>query len=573
MSPGNVGLRVLIAGSALLAGSRLAADEGPADLVLRGGKVVTLDERRPVAEALAARGDRIVAVGTNADIKKWVGDKTTVLDLGGKLAVPGFIEGHGHFTALGRAKMMLDLTRAKTWDDIVRMCDEAARKATAGEWIVGRGWHQEKWEKKPEPHVEGYPTHEALSRVTPKHPVLLTHASGHMSFANAEAMRLAGVGPSTRNPAGGVVLKDGRGQPTGVFRETAQGLVSRAHERALRNRPAAEHARELSRAIELATEECLAHGVTSFQDAGSPFETIDALKELARRGKLKVRLWVMVRAGNDEMARRLADCRAVGLGKNHLTVRGIKRSIDGALGPHGAWLLEPYDDLPGSTGLNTTSVESVRETARLAVKHDYQLCVHAIGDRANRETLNVFEETFKKHPTDQSRRWRVEHAQHLHPDDVPRFAKLGAIASMQGIHCTSDAPYVVRRLGLRRAEQGAYVWQSLLKSGAVVTNGTDVPVEDVSPLASFHASVTRKLAAGGTFFREQRMTRAQALRSYTASAAYAAFEEPIKGTLSPGKLADVVVLSKDILTVPEEQLLDARVVYTVVGGKVLFRRP
>jgi predicted amidohydrolase YtcJ len=320
-------------------------------------------------------------------------------------------------------------------------------------------------------------------------------------------------------------------------------------------------------------EECLAKGVTSFQDAGSAFGTIDVFKKLAGAGKLKVRLWVMVRTGNEEMARRLADYRLIGHGNNFLTVRAIKRSIDGALGPHGAWLLEPYEDLPGSTGLNTTSLDSLRETARLAVQHDYQLCVHAIGDRANRETLNIFEEVFQKHPAKESRRWRIEHAQHLHPGDIPRFAQLGVIASMQGIHCTSDAVFVLRRLGQRRAEQGAYVWQSLLRSGAVVSNGTDAPVESIDPIACFHASVTRQLPDGATFFREQRMTREQALKSYTLSAAYAAFEENLKGSLSPGKLADVVVLSEDILTIPEEKIREARVLSTIVGGQVLYQAP
>src|SRR5262249_22999747 len=252
--------------------------------------------------------------------------------------------------------------------------------------------------------------------------------------------------------------RDKAGQPLGVFRETAQGLIARARAADERGRTAAQRAEDLLRAIESAGEECLANGVTSFQDAGSPFGTIDVFRRLAKAGRLKVRLWVMVRDDNARLAKRLADYRAIGAGNHHLTVRAIKRSIDGALGPHGAWLLAPYEDRPGSTGLNTSSVESIRATARLAVKHDYQLCVHAIGDRANRETLNLFEQVFRDTPPRKGgRRWRIEHAQHLHPDDVPRFARLGVIASMQGIHCTSDAVYVIRRLGLRRASEGAYV--------------------------------------------------------------------------------------------------------------------
>lgn len=562
-------LGFVILASALVPRAALA-DEKKADLVLLGGKVVTVDPKRPAAEAVAVRDSRIVAVGTDKEVSPLVGGGTIVLRLDGKMVMPGFIEGHGHFIGLGQSMMMLDLRKAKSWDEIVKQVEAAARDTAPGAWIVGRGWHQEKWERKPEPNVNGYPTHAALSRVSPTNPVLLTHASGHMCFANAEAMRLAGVDEATKDPAGGEIVRDKDGRPAGVFRETAQGLVTRARAAAQRDRTPEERDKDLLKAIELATQECLAKGVTSFQDAGSPFETIDVFRKLADEGKLKLRLWVMVRDDNERLVRKSADYRQVGTGDNYLTVRAIKRSIDGALGPHGAWLLEPYADLPGSAGLNTSSIESIRETARLALKHDYQLCVHAIGDRANRETLNLFEEALKENPGKEGRRWRVEHAQHLHPDDIGRFARLGVIASMQGVHCTSDAVYVIPRLGLRRAEQGAYVWRSLLDSGAVVINGTDTPVEDVNPLECYYSSVTRKLPSGTAFFPKQCMTREEALRSYTRDCAYAAFEEDLKGTLSPGKLADLVVLSQDITSCPEAEILKTKVVYTIVGGKVLY---
>jgi hypothetical protein len=255
----------------------------------------------------------------------------------------------------------------------------------------------------------------------------------------------------------------------------------------------------------------------------------------------------------------------------NVTVRAIKAYADGALGSRGAWLLEPYSDLPTSTGLNTVPVEQVRAMADLALKHDLQLCVHAIGDRANRETLNIFEQALASRPDGRHLRWRVEHAQHLHPADIPRFGKLGVIAAMQGIHCTSDAPFVTPRLGAKRAEEGAYVWQKLMTSGAVVTNGTDAPVEDVDPIASYYATVTRKLADGSVFYGNQKMTRLEALKSYTLSAAYSAFEEGSKGSLTPGKLADITVLTKDITSVPDAEIPSARVAYTIVGGKVLFR--
>jgi predicted amidohydrolase YtcJ len=543
-----------------------------ADLVLLGGKIVTVDDRRPRAEALAVRGDRIIAVGDDPDVRHLIGDDTRVIDLAGRLAIPGLIEGHGHFVSLGRSKMILDLSGVRNFDQIVRLVRQAACKAAVGEWIVGRGWHQSKWDKPPEPNVDGCPTHHELSKATPENPVLLTHASGHMCLANAKAMELAGVERTTASPSGGQILRDRAGEPIGAFRETAMGLIRRAHDRSRSKRTAKEAAAELDEAIRLATAECLANGITTFHDAGESFATIDRFRQLARRGRLKVRLWVMIGEPNEALATRLPEYRLVGLGNNHLTVRAIKRLIDGALGTHGAWLLEPYDDLPDSSGLNTTPVASLRRTARLAVEHGFQLCVHAIGDRANRETLDLFAEVFKEHPQKTDLRWRIEHAQHLSPADIPRFAPLGVIAAMQGIHCTSDAPFVVKRLGIRRAEQGAYVWKSLLDSGAVVINGTDAPVEKLSPIECFYASVTRKRPDGEAFFARQRMTRQQALRSYTLAAAHAGFEEDLKGSLVPGKLADVVVLSKDIMSVPEQEIRQARVVYTIVGGKVLYER-
>ena len=541
-----------------------------ADLVLQGGKIVTVDDAFGIVEALAARGGRIVAVGTAEEIGTYVGPATRVIDLQGRTAVPGFIEGHGHFTGIGEAALILDLTRARNWDEVVAMVAAAVRKSQPGEWILGRGWHQEKWNKTPAGNVEGFPTHHSISAVSPDNPVCLTHASGHACFFNAKAMELAAVDANTNSPAGGDILKDANGQPIGVFRERAQALVKRVHQAQRRRRPPEEIEADLRRAIRLADEECLSKGVTSFQDAGSSFATVDVLKTMAENGELGIRLWVMIREGNAKLARDLGSYRMLGVGENHLTVRAIKRTIDGALGPRGAWLLEPYEDSRESTGLNTASIEDVTETARLAAEHGYQLCVHAIGDRANREVLDIFEKTFSENPDMKDPRWRIEHAQHLSGADIPRLAELGVIASMQGVHCTSDGPWVIQRLGRKRAEEGAYVWQKLLESGALVTNGTDAPVEDVDPIRCFYASVTRRLPDGSVFFPDQRMSRMEALRSYTINCAKAAFEEDIKGSLTPGKLADVVVLSKDILTVPEEEILAARVLYTIVGGKVVY---
>lgn len=544
----------------------------PADLVLLNGKIVTVDSIVPEAEALAVRGEVVAAVGQNKEIKRYIGDKTQVIDLAGKLAIPGFIDSHGHFTSLGESKMVLDLTRAKSWEDIVAMVAEAAKNAKPGEWILGRGWHQEKWEKTPEPNVAGLPFHHELSKVSPNNPVLLTHASGHSSLANAKAMELAGITRATPDPAGGQIIRDSAGNPIGAFLERAQGLVRRAMSAAEAQLTPEEREARLVRAVAMASQECLSKGVTGFHDAGVSFGTVELYKKMADEGKLPVRLYVMVNEGNDTLKEKISEYRLIGYANNHVTVRSIKRVFDGALGAHGAWLLEPYSDLPSSVGLNTYPLEELKETARLAIENDFQLCVHAIGDRANRETLNVFEEAFKAHPEKKDLRWRVEHAQHLHPDDIPRFGQLGVIASMQGIHCTSDGPWVFKRLGEKRAEEGAYVWQKLMKSGAVICNGTDTPVEDVDPIACFYASVTRKLADGSYFYPDQRMTREEALRSYTLNGAYAAFQENILGSLSVGKLADITVLSQDIMTIPEDEIPKTQVVMTIVGGKILYQR-
>ncbi|MGK0156088.1 MAG: putative amidohydrolase YtcJ, partial [Neolewinella sp.] len=485
------------------------------ELVLHSGKIVTVDERHGTVQALAARGGRILAVGSNDEIRKLIGADTLVINLRGRTAIPGFIEGHGHFTGVGNATLILDLSKVDNWDQVVDMVAAAAKRTAPGEWILGRGWHQEKWSKQPAGNVKGFPRHDSISAATPDNPVALTHASGHASFFNQKAMKMAGVDRNTKSPAGGEILKNAKGEPIGVFSETAAGLISRARSSSgLRSSPQTRD-QKLRRQIDLAIEECLSKGVTSFQDAGSSFATIDVFRELAERGELGVRLWVMIRTSNRDLEQNLSNYRMIDAGDHFLTVRALKRSIDGALGSRGAWLLEPYSDELQSSGLETASVASVTRMAELGLRHGFQVCVHAIGDRANREVLDVYEKVWANQPSGPALRWRIEHAQHLHPDDIPRFGQMGVIASMQGVHCTSDAPYVLPRLGERRAEDGAYVWQKLLKSGAVVTNGSDAPVEDVDPIASYYASVTRKGKSGVAFYPDQAMSRMEALYSYT----------------------------------------------------------
>ncbi len=544
----------------------------PADLVLLGGKIVTVDDSQPAAQAVAVRGDIIVAAGTDQEIRRYIARNTKVIDLDGALAIPGFIEGHAHLLSLGRAGMRLDLSAARRWEDIVAMVQDAVERVGPGEWIVGRGWHQEKWLEAPDPNVGGLPYHYALSRVSADNPVWLTHASGHSAIINAKAMELAAIARDTPDPEGGQIVRDPQGNPVGVVRETAVELLQTAYDKSIAERSPDQIKLERQKAIELAVQECLSKGITSFHDAGSSFETIELYKEMAERGELGMRLWVMVSDSTCQLRRRLSDYPLIGYRDHRLTVRAIKCYMDGALGSHGAWLLEPYADLPSSTGLNTTPIEEIIEIAEIAIDHGFQLCTHAIGDRANRVTLDTYEKAFGMRPGQTDLRWRIEHAQHLHPDDIPRFGQLGVMAAMQGVHCTSDGPWVPKRIGLKRAQEGAYVWRKLLHSGAVIANGTDAPVEDIDPIANFYASVTRRLHDGLLFFPDQCMTRDEALRSCTINCAFAAFEEDIKGSLVPGKLADITVLSKDIMSIPAEEIKKTRVLYTIVGGKIMYQQ-
>jgi len=553
---------------------RLAVQQpvSPADLVLRNGKIVTVDDERPEAQALAVRGDTIAAVGSNQEIQPYIGAATKVIDLKGALATPGLIDAHVHFTGIGDAAKNLKLATAKSWDEIVRMVGEAAKKAKPGEWILGRGWHQEKWNATPSPNVEGFPLHDALSKAAPNNPVWLTHASGHAGFANALAMKMAEVTKATPDPEGGKILRDKDGNATGLFNERAQSIVAGALARDLATRTPAKVEADLREVIDLAAREALAKGLTSVQDAGSPPPTIEVMKKVVDERRLPLRVWMMLREDARNLAADMPKYRVVDYGDKRFTVRATKRAIDGALGSRGAWMLEPYADLATTTGFNTDNLDDVRTIAELAIRNDYQMAIHAIGDRGNRAVLNIYAETFRKHPEKNSRelRWRIEHAQHLNAADIPRFGRLGVVASMQGIHATSDAPFVLARLGPTRAEEGAYVWQKLMKSGATIANGTDAPVEDVDPIPSFHASVSRRVKDGSVFYPEQRMSRMEALRSYTINAAFAAFEEKIKGSLRAGKLADVTVFSKDLLTAPEDQIPSTKILYTIVGGKVQY---
>ena len=545
---------------------------GPADLVLRNGRIVTVDGQSPQVSALAIKGDRITAVGNDRDMLRFTGRKTQVIDLKGMLAIPGFIEGHGHFYSLGASLMELELRYTNNWDAIISLVAEGVKKLKPGTWIIGRGWHQDKWDAKPQPNVEGLPFHHKLSAVSPHNPVFLSHTSGHGVFINKAAMQAAGISRISVDPSGGEIVRDEYGEPIGMLREYAAQPVREALAAYKAQRTLKEIEADMRRQVLLAAKNAIENGITSFQDMGSTWEELDHLKIMAEEGNLPIRLYMAVQEPAVEMEEKLANYRLLGYGNNFLTIRCIgEKVLDGALGTHGGWLLEPYNDLPRSYGLNVTPIPEIRHSAELAIKHDYQLAIQGIGDRAARELFNIYEEQFNLHPEKQDHRWRIEHAQVTHPDDLPRYAALGVIPGTQGIFACSDGPWVLDRLGAERTKERGYIFRSMAESGALIMNGTDPPVEEISPIASFHCSITRKLPDGSIFQPEQRLTREQALRSYTINNAYAAFEEDIKGSITPGKLADITVLSKDIMTVPEEDIPGTEIVYTIIGGEVKYK--
>jgi predicted amidohydrolase YtcJ len=555
-------------------GADAATDLEPADLVLRGGKVATVDPAIGNAQAIAVNGYQVTAVGSDDEISAYIGPETRVIELNGRFVMPGFIEGHGHYLGLGRAKQILDLRNVANWQEVVTMVAGAVDKAKPGEWIFGRGWHQDKWDSVPADAVDGVPRNDTLNAVSPDNPVSLGHASGHAAFFNDAALAEAGIDDDTPDPPGGTIVRTPEGKATGLMRETAQRLINDAIN-VYNSRMSPEETEALDRErVFLAADEALRHGVTSFHDAGANFETIDFFKKLEAEGNLPVRLYVMVRReSNEVMAEALPHYKMVIEGNDFLTVRSIKRQIDGALGAHGAWLLEPYVDLPESYGLVLETVEDIEGTAEVAVLHDFQVNTHAIGDRGVRETLDIYERVWDRMGVNGAAlRWRIEHSQQIDPLDVPRYGELGVIASVQAVHGTSDGPWIPTRLGQERADATSQPWRDLINAGVLITNGTDVPVEPIDAIASYYSSVSRMMNNGIRFTPEQSMTREEALAAYTLNNAIAAFEEDYKGTLTPGKYADMVVLSQDLLTVEEVRIPDTTVDMTIVGGQVRYQR-
>lgn len=543
-------------------------ESNKADLIIENGIIYTMNDLNPLIEAVAVKNGKIIGVGSKNDIKPFKSKNTKILDLEGSTMTPGLIEGHGHFMGLGYSKMRLDLSTAANYNELVNMVADAVSDAKPGEWILGRGWHQSKWDTKPLDLVKGFQTHNKLSEVSPNNPVWLKHASGHAAFGNAKAMEIARITSETEFGFGGEVIKDLKGNPTGIFNERAQSLVNKYVEE--------EGDGDSQKALQLAVKTCLENGITSFQDAGSGTKAINNMRTGLNNGELKVRLYVMLTSRDPELLKTWYNKGPeVGTGNDYLTIRSIKLNADGALGSRGAWLLDDYRDRPGHFGMATQSMDYVYEVSIEGLINGFQVNTHAIGDRANREVLDQYEKVFSERPELAiDHRWRIEHAQHIDPLDIPRFGKMGVIPSIQGIHMSSDRPWAINRLGEKRIKESAYVWRDLINTGSIIINGTDVPVEPINPIASLYASSTRQTLKGnpeGGYEPYQKMTRMEALKSYTINAAYGAFEENIKGSIDIGKYADFTIFSQNIITVPDNQLLNTKIKYTIINGQIEYQ--
>jgi predicted amidohydrolase YtcJ len=529
------------------------------NLILHNARIYTVDASRPTAEAIAIRGDRVARVGANAEVLALRGSATRVIDLSGATIVPGLQDAHGHFTGLGASMRSIDLRGTTTYEQVVGMVRQRAATARTGEWIVGRGWDQNDWPEKQ------WPTHELLSAASPNNPVYLTRVDGHAGLANRRALDLAGISEGTADPAGGRLIRGPGNQPSGVLIDTAQALVS--------SKIPPVSTAQLEEQILLADRETRRLGLTMVHDAGTDSRTVDAYKRLIDAGRLKTRLYVMLRGSLPTLQPAFDKGPILDYGNHHLAVRAVKVVADGALGSRGAAMLEPYSDEPGTTGLLTTPSDEVYAQTLAASKAGFQTAIHAIGDRANRLVMDVFERVQREVPVSRALRMRNEHAQILDRAEIPRFASLNVIASMQPTHATSDMPWVPARIGRERMEEGAYVWRKLMSAGAMIASGSDFPVELPNPILGFYAAITRQDPRGqpvSGWIPAERMSREEALASFTRNAAFAAHAEAQLGTLETGKLADLVVLSKDIMRVAPSEILTTTVRMTIVGGDVVY---
>ena len=555
------GLAVLMTGLAGCGGAERKEMARKADLLLVNGRIHTLDPAVPDGTAVAIAGDRIEKVGSDAEISALAGPGAKTVDLGGRAVIPGLVDAHLHLMGIGKSLSEMDLRGMTSAAQVAAKVAEASAQAAPGAWLEGRGWDQNLWE------VPEFPTASVLDAVTGDHPVALTRVDGHALWVNQAAMDAAGISRATSDPRGGKLIRErATGKPTGILLDDAMALVLDKMPR-----PGLE---TKQRWVEEAAAKLLSAGITSVHDAGVEPEDIDLYKSMVEAGRLPLRVYAMLGDTNRKMDNYFALPPVIGYGDRRFTFRALKLGVDGALGSRGAALLAPYSDDPKNLGLTTLPQDQLEIISREALRRGYQVCVHAIGDRANRMVLDAFQRALSVVPSGDPR-FRIEHAQILSPDDIPRFGRLGILASMQPVHATSDMPWVPARIGEERLP-GAYAWRSLLDSSARLAFGSDAPVENWNPFEGLFAAVTRQdhdLRPEGGWLPEQRLSREEALRAYTLGGAYAAFEEKEKGTVTPGKLADLVVLDRDFFEVPEAEIWKVSADMTILGGKVVATRP
>src|SRR5918992_3806453 len=548
---------------ALLLGLTPVQQPTGADIVFKNGNVYTVDTKQPRAQAIAVSKDRIVFVGSNAEAQKLVGANTRVVDLKGGTVLPGFADAHQHLSGVGQREMTLNLEGTTSLDDFLAKVKARVDQAKPGDWVTGRGWIETHWK----PPV--FPTRWDLDKVAPNNPVILGRADGHGAVANSAALNLAGINKNTPNPFGGEISKDKQsGEPNGMLLDAAQGLVRR------RIPPTSRE--EAERAVVLGVKRNIELGWTQIQDAGGSYADVEIFKKLYAAGTIKLRIYKAVHGPGPSSTRLLDEGPTIGAHGNRSTFRTIKVVSDGALGSRGAALLAPYSDAADTKGFLTVKAEELRPMLIDALRKGIQVETHAIGDRANRFILDEYEAALKAVPVSERKvadpRWRVEHAQIVNPVDIPRFAKLGVIPSMQPSHAIGDLFFAPSRVGIKRL-QGSYAWESFIKSGVVVPGGSDAPVERGEPMIEFYAAVARKDQkgfSGDGWHPEEAVSRDDALKMFTLWPAYAAFEEKLRGTIEAGKLADLTILSADIMKIPEAEILKTRCVMTVIGGEIVF---
>lgn len=536
----------------------------PADIVLNNGNLYTANDKQAHAEAVALKGDRIIFVGSNAAAQKYVGKSTRVIDLHGNTVLPGLTDAHCHLTGIGQREMTLNLEGITNLQDFLAKVKARVDQTKPGEWVTGRGWIETFWQ----PPV--FPTKEDLDRVAPNNPVFLVRADGHGAVANSAALKIGRVTKDTKDPFGGQIIRNKEtGEPAGMLLDNAQAFVSH-------HIPAREEG-DSAQAVVLGVKRSIELGWTQVQDAGGSYADITTFKNLYADGKIKIRIYKAVYGPGPEAQKLLADG-PISAFENRLTVRTIKVVSDGALGSRGAALLEPYSDAPDSSGFLRVKEEDLQPMLQDALRKGIQVETHAIGDRANRFVLDQYEKAMAAVPAAQRKikepRWRDEHSQIINPADLPRFAKLGVIPSMQPSHAIGDLHFAPSRLGMKRLA-GAYAWQSLLKSGVVIPGGSDAPVERGEPMIEFYAAVARKDIRGFTgegWHPEEAVSREQALKMFTIWPAYAAFEEKLRGSIEVGKLADFTILSADIMKIPEPEILKTVCVMTIINGEVVYER-